>query len=31
MKKAIALSPTQKSYYKLLAQVLTYVHRVTRH
>ena len=27
MKKAIALSPTQKSYYKLLAQVLTYVHR----
>jgi len=27
MKKAIALSPIQKSYYKLLAQVLTYLHR----
>ena len=27
MKKGIALSPAQKSYYKLLAQVLTYLHR----
>jgi tetratricopeptide (TPR) repeat protein len=27
MTKGIALSPTQKSYYKLLAQVLTYLHR----
>lgn len=27
MKKAISLSPAQKSYYKLLAQVLTYLHR----
>ena len=27
MKKAIALSPAQKSYYKLLAQALTFLHR----